>query len=68
MNFRPITIKKINEDIVKFYPELIDKIKITTEQVIIWQPKQYILNRKDYYYPEWNSFINTLNSIFGGIK
>ena len=72
MKFNPIIIKKINEDIIKFYPDKIDKIKVSIDEVIIWQydnknltsAKKYIINRSEYYYSEWLHLLQHLNIIF----
>lgn len=75
MNFKPLKIIKSNGETLTFHPSAIIKISITQNVIGILQTegknldvKQYILKADDYYYPEWNGFINKLNLIFEGVE
>jgi len=72
MKFNPIEIKREDGEVLKFYPKLIEDIKIGLEQITIWQfkeqsllqPDKHILYKKDFYWTEWSGFINQLRITF----
>ncbi len=72
MDFRPITLRKDNGEVLKFNPENIDNIIFDKDKIIIYQfegkdlisTKKYLLKKDEYYYPNWHYFILQLTRIF----
>ena len=72
MNFRPITLRKDNGEIIKFNPLNIENIIFSKDKIIIYQfegkdltfAKKYILKKDEYYYSNWDYFILQLIRIF----
>lgn len=71
--FRPITLRRTDDTIIKFYPEDIDKVILDKDIVTIYyfedrhldvNTKKCILKKENYYYLHWRYFINQLHTIF----
>ncbi len=72
MRYNDISITDMKEDTLNFYPPAIQSVKITTEFITIeyWddivnaKTKTYLIQRENYFFPHWDSFINNLRRIF----